>query len=151
MFPNIITTISRMEKTVLFSGLALLTAASAFQQKPHYVRPAFHSVQPLRPLGPDAAKMRSGLKDRLLLAAAGSNVMALEIPPDLGHLVRKGKINPDGSEVWGYPEGSDLDGVVEIHVRDGRVVREVLRPSAQPSDEAVASALSDSSEPDAVR
>lgn len=111
MFPNIITTISRREKTVLFSGLALLAAASAFQPR----------------------------------------LSLLKMPADLGHLVPKGKINPDGSEVWGYPEGSDLDGVVEIHVRNGRVVREVLRPSAQPSGEAVASALSDSSEPDAVR
>lgn len=52
-----------------------------------------------------------------------------EKPVDLGHLEPKGRTNPDGSEVWGYPEGSGLEEVIEVHVKDGRVVREVLRPS----------------------
>ena len=74
-----------------------------------------------------------------------------EAPVNLGHLEPKGRINPDGSEVWGYPEGSGLEEVIEVHVKDGRVVREVLRPSAGSSAQLVAGVLSGEDGEDAAR
>jgi len=59
-----------------------------------------------------------------------------EAPHPLGSLEPKGRTNPDGSEVWGYPAGSGLEDLVEVHVKDGRVVREVLRPRSQISEKA---------------
>ena len=61
-----------------------------------------------------------------------------KVPENLGNLEPKGRTNPDGSEVWGYPAGSGLEDVIEVHVKDGRVVREVLRPSSGFSAEALA-------------
>ena len=77
---------------------------------------------------------------RLLGTACAS--VAVETPINLGHLEPKGRINPDGSEVWGYPEGSGLEEVIEVHVKDGRVVREVLRPSSASAENLVAGVLS---------
>lgn len=70
---------------------------------------------------------------------------------DLGALRPTGRINPDGSEVWGYPEGSELEEVIEVHVKDGRVVREVLRPSSVSSAHLVAGVLSEQDGQDAGR
>jgi len=72
-----------------------------------------------------------GLEHRLLLSGRGEEVVVAELPSNLGHLEPKGRTNPDGSEVWGYPNGSPLEEVIEVHVKDGRVVREVLRPSSK--------------------
>lgn len=74
----------------------------------------------------------------LLLAAKGNGPAVAELPRDLGRLEPKGRTNPDGSEVWGYPEGSGLEDRIEVHVKDGRVVREVLRPSSRISAQAFA-------------
>ena len=77
----------------------------------------------------------------LRLTASPPDSATLEAPLDLGHLEPKGRTNPDGSEVWGYPAGSELEEVLEVHVRDGRVVREVLRPSARRSGSQMAGEL----------
>ena len=71
-----------------------------------------------------------------------ASAVAKQAPADLGSLRPTGRINPDGSEVWSYPEGSVLEEVIEVHVKDGRVVREVLRPSGISSADLVAGALS---------
>lgn len=78
---------------------------------------------------------------RLMWAAGHPDSATVETPLDLGHLEPKGRTNPDGSEVWGYPAGSELEEVLEVHVRDGRVVREVLRPSTRRSGSQVAGVL----------
>ena len=78
-----------------------------------------------------------------MLASSDDATATEQTPINLGHLEPKGRINPDGSEVWGYPEGSELKEVIEVHVKDGRVVREVLRPSATSSAQLVAGALSE--------
>jgi hypothetical protein len=80
------------------------------------------------------------LEQRLLLSVRNWKLVVAEAPQDLGSLEPKGRTNPDGSEVWGFPEGSGLEEVIEVHVKDGRVVREVLRPSSH----FAADALSDS-------
>lgn len=86
----------------------------------------------------------SGIEDRLILAgASGSGQSApVDSPARLGSLQPKGRVAPDGSEVWGYPEGSGLEEVIEVHVKNGRVVREVLRPSAISSAHSMADELS---------
>ncbi len=94
----------------------------------------------MRPLGIGSADMRWGLQKRLLPASAPPSA-ATETPLNLGHLQPTGETMPDGSEVWGYPEGSELEGVLEVHVRDGRVIREVLRPSARRSGSQMAGVL----------
>lgn len=67
--------------------------------------------------------MRNGILSLLLLSACF-------LSADLGDLRPTGKINPDGSQVYGYPPGSGLEGIIEVHVGPGgQVVREkVLRP-----------------------
>lgn len=97
----------------------------------------------MRPLGISSSQVRSGLEGQLLLAGNGSGrTGTLEDPVRLGVLQPKGRLNPDGSEVWGYPEGSGLEDLIEVHVKDGRIVREVLRPSSLSSAHAVAGVLS---------
>ena len=102
--------------------------------------PVFPAGEPIRPAGISCSSVRSGLEQRLLLSGRNVKLAVAEIPRDLGSLEPKGRTNPDGSEVWGFPEGSDLEEVIEVHVKDGRVVREVLRPSSR----FAADALSDS-------
>ena len=76
-------------------------------------------------------KKMATFEHRLLLAGRGKEMAVAELPSDLGHLEPKGRMYPDCSEVWGYPNGSPLEEVIEVHVKDGRVVREVLRPSSR--------------------
>lgn len=142
MFPDI-TVLPRREKAAVFLGLSLLTLGAFLSLRPVNQQMVFPGVQPLRPVGIHSSHVQAGLKDRLMLALAdpAPAPAGLEAPLDLGHLVPKGKINPDGSEVWGYPEGSELEDVLEVHVRDGRVVREVLRPSPRRSGSQMADAL----------
>ncbi len=105
--------------------------------------PRFHPIpaltagysMPIRPLGGHSSSVRSGLEQMLLSEGDGKLVVA-EAPPDLGHLEPKGRTAPDGSEVWGFPAGSELEELIEVHVKDGRVVREVLRPSPRISEDA---------------
>ena len=104
--------------------------------------PVHLSVRPIRPPTAACPTVRSGLEQRLLLASESGEMAIAETPIDLGSLEPKGRINPDGSEVWGYPEGSGLEEVIEVHVKEGRVVREVLRPSAVSSASLVAGVLS---------
>ena len=92
--------------------------------------PGLLVVNPIRPAGVSSIPVRHRLEQRLLIVA--------DLPLDLGSLEPKGRTNPDGSEVWGFPEGSDLEEVIEVHVKDGRVVREVLRPSSRISTKALA-------------
>ena len=99
-------------------------------------------ARPLRPLGVSCAAVRAGLEQRLILASDPSGSAAEEGPINLGHLQPRGRVNPDGSEVWGYPDGSGLEEVIEVHVKDGRVVREVLRQSSSSSAHLVAGVLS---------
>ena len=117
----------RFSALVLF-GLALFL----------WFSPCFHAIpslpagEPIRPLGIQSSLIRSGLEQRLLLLGGGDEkIVVAEKPVDLGHLEPKGRTNPDGSEVWGYPDGSGLEEVIEVHVKDGQVVREVLRPSSR--------------------
>ena len=112
---------------------------------------SFPSTEPIRPLGVACASVRSGLEQRLMLASASRMAATAEAPINLGHLEPKGRINPDGSEVWGYPVGSGLEEVIEVHVKDGRVVREVLRPSSGSSADLVADVLSGEDGEDAAR
>lgn len=105
--------------------------------------PVFGGIEPIRSPGINSSShIRSGLEAQLLLIGSGGHPATLEMPLRLGSLRPKGRVNPDGSEVWGYPEGSALEDVVEVHVKDGRVVREVLRPSSRSSAPAVAGVLS---------
>lgn len=102
--------------------------------------------QPLRPAGVHSWDVRFEIQERLAQAEAPPRALAqrlllVEAAVNLGHLEPKGKTNPDGSEVWGYPAGSDLEEILEVHVRDGRVVREVLRPSARRSGKQMAGVL----------
>ena len=98
--------------------------------------PRFHPIpalpagpsMPIRPPGVHSSSVRSGL-ERMLLSEGDEKLVVAEAPPDLGHLEPKGRTNPDGSEVWGFPAGSELEELIEVHVKDGRVIREVLRPS----------------------
>ena len=118
----------RISALVLF-GLALfLWFSPRFQAIPSLLPVG----EPIRPLGIQSSSIRSGLEQRLLLSGGDDeNLVVAENQVDLGCLEPKGRTNPDGSEVWGYPEGSGLEEVIEIHVKDGRVVREVLRPSSR--------------------
>jgi hypothetical protein len=101
-------------------------------------------TQPLRTLGPSSWTIRSGIEDRLILAGTNGNEQApaVDSPVRLGSLQPKGRVAADGSEIWGYPEGSGLEEVIEVHVKNGRVVREVLRPSAISSVHSMADELS---------
>ena len=96
-----------------------------------HVCPELSVGEPLRPAGIGSSSVRSGLEHRLLLSGREEEIVVAELPSNLGHLEPKGRTNPDGSEVWGYPNGSPLEEVIEVHVKDGRVVREVLRPSSK--------------------
>ncbi len=116
----------RFAAAVLF-GLAVFLG---FSPRFHAI-PALPFGEPIRPLGVHSSSVRSGLEQRLLLLGGDEKLVVAEKPVDLGHLEPKGRTNPDGSEVWGYPEGSGLEEVIEVHVKDGRVVREVLRPSSR--------------------
>ncbi len=89
-------------------------------------------------------RLLSGVEDRLILAGTSGNGQgcAVDSPVRLGSLQPKGRVAADGSEIWGYPEGSGLEGVIEVHVKNGRVVREVLRPSAISSAHSMADELS---------
>ncbi len=80
----------------------------------------------------------------MILAEASGNGQgpAVDSPGWLGSLQPKGRVAADGSEIWGYPEGSVLEEVIEVHVKNGRVVREVLRPSAISSAHSMADELS---------
>ncbi len=84
----------------------------------------------------------SAASARPLPSLSVASAVAQQAPVDLGSLRPTGRINPDGSEVWSYPEGSGLKEVIEVHVKDGRVVREVLRPSGASSADLVAGVLS---------
>lgn len=77
---------------------------------------------------------------------AGDGVEA-PLTPDLGDLQPTGKINPDGTQVYDYPPGSGLEGIIEVHVGpEGQVVREkVLRPETAP-DAMIAEELADHQE-----
>lgn len=94
--------------------------------------PVFHPAlpigEPIRPPGIDGSSVRAGLEQRLMFFKQPELEVA-KAPVDLGSLEPKGRTTPDGSEVWGYPAGSKLEDLIEVHVKDGRVVREVLRPS----------------------
>ena len=92
--------------------------------------PALPSAVPIRPTGINGSPVRAGLERRLLLSGHNGKLVVAEAPADLGSLEPKGRTNPDGSEVWGFPTGSGLEELVEVHVKDGRVVREVLRPAS---------------------
>ena len=112
----------------------MLSAVTCVFQKDRFLPPALFGLAALLWIsGINCSSGQPGLEQRLLAVA--------EAPYDLGRLEPKGKTNPDGSEVWGFPEGSGLEEVIEVHVKDGRVVREVLRPSAACSTETVAEAL----------
>lgn len=116
----------RFSATALF-GLALfLWFSPRFQ-----AIPSLPAGEPIRPLGIQSSLIRSGLEQRLLLLGSNEKLVVAENQVDLGCLEPKGRTNPDGSEVWGYPEGSGLEEVIEVHVKDGQVVREVLRPSSR--------------------
>ena len=54
----------------------------------------------------------------------------IEAPVDLGNLQPTGQTAPDGAEIWGYPPGTSLEGIIEVHVQGGRIVRQVLRPGS---------------------
>ena len=112
---------------------------------------SFPATEPIRPLGAACASVRSGLEQRLMFASASRMAATAEAPINLGHLEPKGRINPDGSVVWGYPVGSGLEEVIEVHVKDGRVVREVLRPSSGSSADLVADVLSGEEGEDVAR
>ena len=131
----------RREKAGFVCGLCLL-AMGLYAWGAVPGMSVFPAIQPVRPSGVDSTNARSGIRERLLLAAGVGRAVPLEAPINLGLLQPKGRINPDGSEVWGYPEGSDLDGMIEVHVKEGRVVREVLRPSCRIPVEAVSGASS---------
>ena len=103
------------------------------------VCPALPAGEPLRLSGVSSSSIRSELEHRLLRVSGREELVVAEAPTNLGRLEPKGRTNPDGSEVWGYPNGSALEDLIEVHVKDGRVVREVLRPSSRIS----AKALSD--------
>lgn len=105
-----------------------------------------HSAQ--RPAQKEAPPRASAQSARPLGVACA---VARQAPTDLGALRPTGRINPDGSEVWGYPEGSELEEVIEVHVKDGRVVREVLRPASVSSAHLVAGVLSEQDGRDAGR
>jgi hypothetical protein len=111
----------------------MLSAVTCVFQKDRFPALAFFAAAVLLWISPSCSAVRSGMEQRLLAVA--------EAPAaDLGRLEPKGRTNPDGSEVWGFPEGSGLEEVIEVHVKNGRVVREVLRPSSL----FAADALSDS-------
>ena len=137
------------EKQLSLNLLFVLAAAlCTIFRLPYEARfPVFEKAAPIRPPSVNSSiGVRSILEQRLLLAGNGNrngngNSTTLEIPIQLGSLQPKGRINPDGSEVWGYPEGSALEDVIEVHVKDGRVVREVLRPSSRSSASEVAGAI----------
>ena len=95
------------------------------------VCPSLAVGKPIRPAGIGSSLVRSGLEERLLLSGGEKELVVAEAPGNLGSLEPKGRTNPDGSEVWGFPEGSGLEEMIEVHVKGGRVVREVLRPSSQ--------------------
>ncbi len=111
-----------------------MSAVTCVFQKDRFLAPALFGAAVLLWIsGINCSSVLPGLERRLLAVA--------EAPAaDLGRLEPKGRINPDGSEVWGFPKGSGLEEVIEVHVKDGRVVREVLRPSSH----FAADALSDS-------
>ena len=92
----------RRSDLLLVAGVALFCIARLSHNQQISV---FGRVEPLRPLGVNSVEVRSGLEQRLMLAGNGHST-TLEIPIQLGHLQPKGRVNPDGSEVWGYPEGS---------------------------------------------
>ena len=115
-----------------FSALILFGLALFLWFSPRFQAiPSLPDGEPIRPLGIQSSLVRSGLEQRLLLSGGDEKLVVAEKPVDFGHLEPKGRTNPDGSEVWGYPEGSGLEEVIEVHVKDGRVVREVLRPSSR--------------------
>lgn len=117
----------------LFKGKArrrVLSAVTCVFQKDRFLAPALFGVAALLWISPNCSSVRSGLEQRLLLSGRNGKGVVSEAPQDLGCLEPKGWTNPDGSEVWGFPEGSGLEEVIEVHVKDGRVVREVLRPSS---------------------
>ena len=109
----------------------MLSAVTCVFQKDRFLAPALFGVGVLFWLGVNCSAVRSGLEQRLLLSGRSGKPSVAAAPKDLGCLEPKGRINPDGSEVWGFPEGSGLEEVIEVHVKDGRVVREVLRPSSR--------------------
>ena len=116
-----------------FTAPALLGLAAVFfwTSSRLEIYPALPAGEPIRPPGISVSAVRSGLEARLLLLSGRNGLVVAEAPGGLGSLEPKGRMNPDGSEVWGYPEGSNLEEVIEVHVKDGRVVREVLRPSVE--------------------
>ncbi len=117
----------RLIAPVLF-GLGLLLW---FSPRFH-AYPSFPVANPIRPAGISSSPVRSRLEQRLLLSGRNGKLVVAEAPvADLGSLEPKGRTNPDGSEVWGFPAGSGLEELIEVHVKDGRVVREVLRPSSR--------------------
>ena len=116
----------RLLSSVLL-GMAVLSW-SWVRLNPYPLLPA---GTPLRLSGINSSSVRSELERRLSLVSREEGLVVAELPTNLGHLEPKGRTNPDGSEVWGYPAGSDLEDLIEVHVKDGRVVREVLRPSAR--------------------
>ena len=115
-----------------FIAPALFVLGVLFWISPHFrAYPALPVAKPIRPAGISCSPIRSVLEQRLLLLGRNGKLVVAEVPADMGNLEPKGRTNPDGSEVWGFPAGSGLEEVIEVHVKDGRVVREVLRPSSR--------------------
>jgi len=130
-----VTCLSQKERVV---ASVLLGLSALFWMAPRlHLCPALPAGQPLRLPGISSSPIRSELEHRLLRVSGGKDLVVADLPSNLGHLEPKGRTNPDGSEVWGYPNGSPLEEVIEVHVKDGRVVREVLRPSSKISVKAL--------------
>jgi hypothetical protein len=136
------------ERWIAFNLLIVLSlmliCAGAFSKRTDRY-PVWETIHnPIRPVGVNADHVRADLKNRLVLASQNNGQGELRVcESPMGALKPTGEVNADGSEVWSYPEGSVLAGWVEVHVKDGRVVREVLRPSARSTEETVVGALSE--------